>query len=49
MQRFLAEKLEEHFQANKKLLDELFMWFQVGAIAVGAEVILGGVQLAMSH
>jgi hypothetical protein len=48
MQLALAGFLEDNFDANKKRLDELYLWFQVAAISVGAEVILGSIQLATS-
>jgi hypothetical protein len=47
MERFVAEKLEKHFDANKQRLDPLFAWFQVAACAVGFEVVLGGIQITM--
>lgn len=47
MERFIAEKLEEYFDANKGRLDPLYEWFRAAAFAVGFEVILGSVQLAM--
>ena len=46
MQRFIAEKLEGHYDANQRKLDALFRAFQVGAIATGAEVILWTLQLS---
>lgn len=46
MLRFLAEKLEDHYESNKEQMDKLFMRFQLAAFAVGLEVILGIVQLA---
>ena len=49
MQLFLAECLEDHFDENKERLDELYLWFQAAAVSVGAEVILGTIQLATSH
>jgi len=49
MQLFLAECLEDNFDANKERLDDLYLWFQVAAVSVGAEVILGTIQLATSH
>jgi hypothetical protein len=47
MQRFMAESLESHYDTNGGKLDELFGYFQAAAIAVGAEVILWTVQLAV--
>jgi hypothetical protein len=49
MQLFLAECLEDNFDDNKTRLDELYLWFQAAALSVGAEVILGTIQLATSH
>lgn len=49
MQLFLARAMEGHFKKNKKRLDSLYEWFQAAAFSVGASVILGSVQLAMSH
>lgn len=46
MQRFLAERLEDHYEANKRELDKLYRWFQGATFAVGLEVILGIAQLA---
>jgi len=46
MQRFTAEKLEGHYDANQTKLDKLFEWFQLAAIATGAEVILWTLQLS---
>lgn len=46
---FLAQKMEGHFRKNKARLDRLYQWFQVAAISVGGSVILGSVQLAMTH
>ena len=46
MQRFLAERLEDHYEANKRELDRLFWWFQGATFAVGLEVILGIAELA---
>lgn len=48
MHRFLAEKLEEHYEGNKKETDKLFIWFQRATFAVGLEVILGIGQLALA-
>lgn len=48
MQRFLAESLEDHYEANKEQIDNLFVWFQRATFAVGLEVILGIVQLAVN-
>jgi hypothetical protein len=45
MQRFVAIKLEEHYDRNKLKLDELFAAFQIAAMATGAEVILWTAQL----
>lgn len=47
MKRFIAVELEDYFNDNKKLIDGLYGWFRLAAIAVGAEVILGCIQLAM--
>jgi hypothetical protein len=49
MQLFLAARMEDHFKKNKIRLDRLYEWFQAAAISVGASVILGSIQLAMSH
>lgn len=49
MQVFVADKMEGHFTRNKGRLDRLYKWFQLAAISVGSSVILGSVQLAMSH
>jgi hypothetical protein len=49
MHLFLAECLEDHFDANKERLDGLYLWFQAAAVSVGAVVILGTIQLATSH
>lgn len=49
MRLFLGKSLEENFDANKERLDELYLWFQAAAISVGAEVILGTIQLATSQ
>ena len=46
MQRFMAEKLEDHYDSNKKKLDHLFVWFQVAAVATGGEVILWTLRLS---
>jgi hypothetical protein len=46
MQRFLAERLEDHYEGNKRELDKLFRWFQGATFAVGFEVILGIAELA---
>ena len=48
MQRFLAESLEDHYESNKVQMDRLFFWFSAAAFSVGAEVILGIVQLALT-
>jgi hypothetical protein len=47
MQLFLAECLEDHYDANAERLKGLYRWFQVAAFSVGASVILGCMQLAM--
>lgn len=49
MKLFLARAMEGHFKGNKKRLDCLYRWFQAAAFSVGASVILGSVQLAMSQ
>jgi hypothetical protein len=41
MRLFLAQSLEENFDANKERLDDLYLWFQAAAVSVGIEVILG--------
>lgn len=46
---FLAECLEGHYDKNEKRLLGLYRWFQAAAVSVGGSVILGCVQLAMSH
>lgn len=46
MQRFIAEKLEAHYDRNQDKLDALFRWFQIAAVATGAEVILWTLQLS---
>jgi len=48
LKRFLAEKLEKHYESNKVRIDRLFLWFQGAAFAVGLEVILGIVQLGIN-
>jgi hypothetical protein len=46
MQRFIAERLEGHYDSNQQKLDDMFRWFQVAAVATGAEVILWTLQLS---
>ena len=46
---FLAGCLEEHYDKNEKRLLRLYKWFQAAAVSVGGSVILGCLQLAMSH
>jgi hypothetical protein len=48
MQRFLAESLEDHYEANKVQIDRLFIWFSAAAFSVGLEVILGILQLSLT-
>ena len=43
----LAKSLEGHYDRNRQKLDDLFVWFQVAAISVAAEVILGALRVAM--
>ena len=49
MRLFLAECLEENYDANEKRLLGLYRWFQAAAVSVGAAVILGCLQLATIH
>jgi hypothetical protein len=46
---FLAGCLEDHYDKNEKRLLCLYKWFQAAAVSVGGSVILGCLQLAMSH
>jgi hypothetical protein len=42
----LAQSLEDHFDCNKVKLDHLYVWFQVAAFALAAEVLLGALRAA---
>jgi hypothetical protein len=42
----LARCLEDHHDRNRAKLDDLFIWFQIAAVSVAAEVILGALQVA---
>lgn len=45
MLRFLAERMEDHYDGNKLKLDNLLLVFQVAAFATGAEVMLWTLQI----
>jgi hypothetical protein len=49
MHLFLAECLEDHYDANQQRLLGLYRWYQRASISVGAAVILGIVQLGLGH
>jgi hypothetical protein len=49
MPLFLAECLEDDYDKNEKRLLGLYRWFQAAAVSVGAAVILGCIQLAVSN
>jgi hypothetical protein len=46
MKLFLATALEGHYDANAKKMGDLYVFFQVAAGSVAAEVILGAIQIA---
>lgn len=46
MKLFLATALEKHYDANAKKMGDLYVYFQVAAGSVAAEVILGALQIA---
>ena len=46
MKIFLATSLEGHYDANDKKMADLYVFFQVAAGSVAAEVILGAIQIA---
>ena len=46
MQRFIAEKREDHFDANKGKIDQLFMAFRVAIVATGFQVVFWALALA---
>jgi hypothetical protein len=49
MPLFLAECLEDDYDKNEKRLLGLYKWFRAAAVSVGVAVILGCLQLAVSH
>lgn len=46
MSLYLAQCLEGHFEQNKAKLDALYVWFQIAAVSLAAEVLLGAVRAA---
>lgn len=46
MRRFLAEKVEDHYDANQAKIDELYGLFRWAAIALGVEIVLWTFKLA---
>jgi hypothetical protein len=46
MQRFIAEKKEENYDANEDKMRSLYAAFRVGSLAIGVEVILWILELA---
>lgn len=46
MRRFVAERIDQNWLANKKKLDSMFALFEVAAVALGAEVILWTIKIA---
>lgn len=49
MQLFLAKSLEDNYDENEKRLDKLFTWFGSAAGCIGTSVVLGCIQLSLSH
>jgi len=46
MRRFLAERLDANWVENKKKMDKLFVFWQLAAVSLGAEVVLWTLKLA---
>lgn len=49
MHLFLAKSIEENYDRNQERLNRLYRWFAAAALAIGSSVVLGCLQLAMSH